>query len=161
MRQSVSDNYGSTTLSSYIKSLRASNVPFDINWECEERGAPFNVITGWCRLCTLEKLHILSNPEGASLNQRSEFFSHCFHKDPQLLINRKLLWKSQWHPAHSVLVFLPHLKIPFKSSSNLWYVMFYYAKVPHSFCFRRETDATSLHLFRNRFVKPFLGSNMR
>ena len=91
MRQSVSDKYGSTTLSSYIKSLRASNVPFDINWECEERGAPFNVITGWCRLCTLEKLHILSNPEGASLNQRSEFFSHCFHKDPQLLINRKIL----------------------------------------------------------------------
>ena len=91
MRQSVDDTNGSTTLSSYIKSLRSRNIQYDINWICRERATPFNSILGWCRLCTLEKFYILFHPEDASLNQRSEFFSHCFHKKPQLLVNKKQL----------------------------------------------------------------------
>jgi len=36
------------------------------------------------RLCLLEKYFILFEQDGASLNQRDEFFGHCFHKKPQL-----------------------------------------------------------------------------
>ena len=89
MRQMEDERNGSTTLSSHVKSLRSSNVPYDINWNFKERAAPYNAITGWCRLCTLECYHILFNIEDASLNQRSEFFQHCFHKKPQLLVNKK------------------------------------------------------------------------
>ena len=45
----------------------------------------FTPVTGMCRLCLLEKYHIMYNKWGATLNQRSEFFSHCYHKDPLLL----------------------------------------------------------------------------
>ena len=89
MKQVDDDSNGSTTLSSHIKSLKSNNVQHTINWACVEKAAPFNAITGWCRLCTLERYYILFSPEGASLNQRSEFFSHCFHKKSQLLSNKK------------------------------------------------------------------------
>ena len=75
LRQMEDERNGSTTLSSYVKSLRSSNVPYDINWNFKERAAPYNAVNGWCRLCTLECYHILFNIEDASLNQRSEFFS--------------------------------------------------------------------------------------
>ena len=91
MKQSVEDTGKTTTLSRHIKSLRSSNVQYNINWTFKERAAPFNTNIGWCRLCTLERYHILFQPEDASLNLRSEFFSPCFHKDRQLLINRKPL----------------------------------------------------------------------
>ena len=52
-----------------------------------ERGAPYNPATGMCMLCLKEKFHIMNNPAGASLNQRNEFFSPCYHKDPQLITN--------------------------------------------------------------------------
>ena len=89
MRQMVDDSNGSTTLSSHVKSLRESNTPHTIIWSAKERAPPFNPSTGWCRLCTLERYYILFEPTEASLNQRAEFFCHCFHKRPQLLINRK------------------------------------------------------------------------
>ena len=71
MKQMEDERNGSTTLSSHVKSLSSSNVPYDINWNFKERAA----YNGWCRLCTLECYHILFNIEDASLNQRSEFFS--------------------------------------------------------------------------------------
>ena len=89
MKQVDDDSNGSTTLSSHIKSLKSNNIQHNINWTCVERAAPFNAITGWCRLCTLERYYILFSPEGASLNQRSKFFSHCFHKKYQLLSNKR------------------------------------------------------------------------
>ena len=89
MRQAEDDSNGSTTLSSHIKSLKESNTPHTITWSAKERAPPFNPSTGWCRLCTLERYYILFEPGEASLNQRAEFFCHCFHKRPQLLINRK------------------------------------------------------------------------
>ena len=38
-------------------------------------------ITKICRLWICEKAHILFQPEDITLNQRSEFFSKCWHKD--------------------------------------------------------------------------------
>ena len=77
-----------TSLSQYIwKNLKTNNIPFDIEWEVVERGAPYNPSTGTCLLCLKEKYNIMNNPAGASLNQRNEFFSPCYHKEPQLLTN--------------------------------------------------------------------------
>ena len=79
-----------TTLSSHLRSLNSNNIQHDINWGAKEHTAPFNPATGWCKLCTLERHHILFDRDNASLNQRSEFFCHCYHKQRTLLVNR---WK--------------------------------------------------------------------
>ena len=83
------NNTGSTTLTTHVKSLRNNNIPHDISWDFIEHASPFNPATWWCRLCVLESYYILFEPGGASLNQRSEFFSHCYHQKPQLLGNKK------------------------------------------------------------------------
>ena len=62
------------------------NIPYSIKLDILGRANPFNPTTGVCRLCNLEKYHILLQPQGASLNQRSEFFTQCKHKEPQLLV---------------------------------------------------------------------------
>ena len=72
----------------YVKSLRSRNIPHNIRWQFKEHASPFNPGTWWCRLCTLEKYYILFEPEEASLNQRSEFFQHCYHQEPQLLVKK-------------------------------------------------------------------------
>ena len=80
------------TLSTYIwtELKDKGNIPYDIRWRVIDRGPTFNPVNYVCRLCTLEKYHILFNPAGASLNQRSEFFSICRHIKPQLLAHAKL-----------------------------------------------------------------------
>ena len=78
-----------TTLSTYVWNLRDQGVPFDMKWSVIDRAPAFNPTSYVCRLCTLEKYHILFNRQGATLNQRSEFFSKCWHKEPQLLANFK------------------------------------------------------------------------
>ena len=87
--RSFNNNTGSTTLTTHVKSLRNNNIPHDISWDFIEHASPFNPATWWCRLCVLESYYILFEPGGASLNQRSEFFSHCYHQKPQLLVNKK------------------------------------------------------------------------
>ena len=79
-----------STLSSFIwANLKGPNnahkMPYNIKWDTFKRGSLFNPLTGVCRLCNWEKFFILLRPEGASLNQRSEFFSYFKHKEPQLL----------------------------------------------------------------------------
>ena len=82
---------GQTTLSSYIwsdlKTEDGTLVPHTITWDIRDRGPPYNPTTDVCRLCLLEKYYILKEPSGATLNQRSEFFCHCYHKEPQLLVH--------------------------------------------------------------------------
>ena len=78
-----------TTLSNHIWHLKGLGVPYEIKWEIVGRAQPFNPATGQCRLCLLEKYYIMFNKIGASLNQRTEFFSHCYHKSPLLLSKQK------------------------------------------------------------------------
>ena len=99
MGQVEDDSNGSTTLSSHIKSLRESSTPHTITWSAKERAPPFNPSTWWCRLCTLERYYILFEQSEASLNQRSEFFCHCFHKRPQLLVKPK---PKRWSINHKL-----------------------------------------------------------
>ena len=81
------DSTTSTTLSSYIWDLKDLNCDFNIKWSVIDRGKPFNPVTRRCNLCTLEKYHIIFQPEGATLNKRSELFSACRHRKKDLLCN--------------------------------------------------------------------------
>ena len=76
-----------TTLSSHIWSLKDENVNFHIQWREVGRAPRFNPITRKCKLCIKEKYHIIFQPEGASLNKRSELFSTCRHRKRDLLMN--------------------------------------------------------------------------
>ena len=84
---SLNEEHKGTTLSAYVRNLKRQGIPFNINWDIIKRAAPFNPITKICRLCISEKFHILFHPEDATLNQRSEFFSKCWHKEKHLLAN--------------------------------------------------------------------------
>ena len=81
----LNEDHKGTTLSAYVRNLKRNNIPFNINWDIVKRAAPYNPITKICRLCISEKQHILFHPEDATLNQRSEFFSKCYHKETHLL----------------------------------------------------------------------------
>ena len=75
-----------TTLSNYIHTLTRKGIGYTLKWEILKKAPPWNPITNICRLCTLEKHHILFHPEDSSLNQRSEFFTVCKHKEKHLLV---------------------------------------------------------------------------
>ena len=85
------ENANHTCLCNHVWKLKSSTppIPYNIVWEIVARAAPYNPATGYCDLCTEEKYRIMFEPEGASLNQRSEFFAYCYHQRPQLLINFK------------------------------------------------------------------------
>ena len=75
-----------TRLSRHCGSLTAENIPYTLNWSilCKTKTA-FNPTTGYCKLCAMEKFFIMFKPGDATLNLRSEFFSHCRHKERHLL----------------------------------------------------------------------------
>ena len=79
-------NRDGTTLSAYVWSLKDNGIAYTVKWDVIKKAAPWNPITKTCRLCLAEKHHILFHPEDASLNQRSEFFSKCWHKKRHLLV---------------------------------------------------------------------------
>ena len=77
----------STTLSSYIWQLKDRGEDYSVNWSIIDKGAPFNPATRVCGLCNKEKYYIIFEPDGASLNKRSELFSTCRHRKQKLLCN--------------------------------------------------------------------------
>ena len=79
----------STTLSNHIWDLKESGENYDLTWNLVETAPIFNHTTRNCRLCNREKWHIMFKPEGATLNDRSEFYSTCRHRLKNLLSNVK------------------------------------------------------------------------
>ena len=81
------DNHKSgTRLSRHCGNLAVNNIPYNIEWDIlAETKVAFNPLTGYCKLCTMEKYLIMFRPEDATLNLRSEFFNHCRHKERHLL----------------------------------------------------------------------------
>ena len=69
-----------TTLSTHVWGLKDRNLDYRIKWNIIDRANDFNPITRKCRLCLKEKYYIIFQPEGASLNHRSELFSTCRHR---------------------------------------------------------------------------------
>ena len=75
-----------TRLSRHCGQLAANNIPYTITWKIlKETKTAFNPTTGFCVLCSMEKFLIMFKPGDATLNLRSEFFSHCRHKEQHLL----------------------------------------------------------------------------
>ena len=74
-----------TTLSNYVWRLKERNIGYDIQWKVVDKAPPFNPVSGVCALCTLEKYHIIFNPENATLNKNDEFYKPCVHKRFMLL----------------------------------------------------------------------------
>ena len=65
-------------LSRYVHSLRRAGTSFTITWDLlEKRLAGYNIGGRSCRLCLLEKYHIMFTPGVATLNKRRELFSSC------------------------------------------------------------------------------------
>ena len=84
------ENANHTCLCNEVWKYKKANIPYQITWDIVARAPPYNPAIGYCDLCTEEKYRIMFEPGGASLNQRSEFFAHCYHKQPQLLQNFNL-----------------------------------------------------------------------
>ena len=75
----------SSTLSTYIWELKEQRISYKITWRIMDRAPVFNPITKKCRLCCKEKFYIMFKPDGATLNDRDEFYSTCRHRLQQLL----------------------------------------------------------------------------
>ena len=76
-----------TSLSNHIKNLKAKNINYQISWKILSKRTSYNPATKRCNLCLREKYLIIFNPEGATLNSRSELYSTCRHRKKLLLEN--------------------------------------------------------------------------
>ena len=79
----------STTLSTHIWQLKDQNIDYRLKWKIVDRGRKFNPVNRKCNLCLKEKYYIIFQPDGATLNRKSELFSACRHRRQQLLENVK------------------------------------------------------------------------
>ena len=80
----------STTLSKHLWELKDGGTNFDLKWSIVQNASTYNHTTKKCRLCNTEKFLIMFNPEGATLNDRSEFYSTCRHRLKNLLSKVKV-----------------------------------------------------------------------
>ena len=82
MTHRPNEDHKGTTLSNYIWKLKDQDIQYSLDWDVVTKSADYNPATGICRVCLEQKFFIMFCPEGATLNQRSEFFTHCrhFHK---------------------------------------------------------------------------------
>ena len=89
MKEENKDETG-TTLSRHIHKLRETGTNFNITWDLlEKRIAGYNPTSRQCRLCLLEKFHIMFTPGVATLNKRREIYTPCMHRDKLTLGRRK------------------------------------------------------------------------
>ena len=80
-------NRASTTLSSYIWSLKDEDIPYDLEWQIMTKASPYNPASKTCHLCNTEIFYILRRPDVASLNKRSEIMNKCRHQNKFKLCN--------------------------------------------------------------------------
>ena len=78
-------NRTTTCLAKHIWKLKDKSVDYSISLKQLTQASAFNPKTGVCRLCLTEIYFIMSHPEGATMNNRSEFFAGCRHKNKHLL----------------------------------------------------------------------------
>ena len=76
-----------TELSTHIWELKEESINHTLSWKILDRAHPFHPSTNMCRLCLTEKYYLMYNPEGATLNSRSEFYTACRHKKGMLISN--------------------------------------------------------------------------
>ena len=83
------DHQNHTTLSTHVWDLKQRDQNYEIKWSIVDRASDFNPTTRKCRLCLKEKFYIIFQPEGATLNRRSELFTTCRHRLRLTLANTK------------------------------------------------------------------------
>ena len=76
-------------LSKHIWKLKRGNIEYKIQWKILDRARTFNPVFRTCQLCIREKYYIIFKPELCTLNQRSEFGTHCRHQRSLLHCNFK------------------------------------------------------------------------
>ena len=76
-----------TELSKHIWDLRDRQEEFEISWKIIDRAHSYNGASNRCRLCLLEKFHILTRDD--LLNKRSELVSKCRHRRSHLISSVK------------------------------------------------------------------------
>ena len=74
-----------TTLSKHIWSLKDRGKEFKISYKIIGRGIPYSPKFKSCNLCIREKAIIITQPEKATLNKRTELTSKCLHQDKHSL----------------------------------------------------------------------------
>ena len=82
-------DYCQTTLSKYIHDLKSKGIETKITWKILDRAKSYSPVTDVCHLCNKEAYYIIFEPHLAQLNKRSELFSTCMHKKPNLLFKPK------------------------------------------------------------------------
>ena len=80
-------NANHSELGKYIWRLKDDHITYSLSWKILARAQPYNPSTKTCRLCLTEKYFIMYQPEGATLNKRSEFYGACLHKAKVLMMN--------------------------------------------------------------------------
>ena len=76
-----------TELSKHVWQLKKAGVDYTIRWKILDRAQAYSNATKRCKLCTLEKLHIICKQEFAPVNKRTELASTCRHANKLLLKN--------------------------------------------------------------------------
>ena len=76
-----------TELSNHTRELKDKGIDFKIDWTIWDRAQPFNPTSKKCRLCLIEKYHLMFSKECATLNRRTEFYAACRHKTKKLISN--------------------------------------------------------------------------
>ena len=69
-----------TELGKHIWQLKSKEQHFTIKWKILAKAKPYSNLTKRCNLCTAEKHFIITKPELATLNRRSELISTCRHR---------------------------------------------------------------------------------
>ena len=75
----------STTLSKFVWKLKDEGRQYRIRWKIIDRGAAYRPAAKRCNLCLKEKYWIIFHPEMASLNDHSEIWRPCMHKQSTFL----------------------------------------------------------------------------
>ena len=75
----------STELSNHTWDLKDKGIDFKIDWKILDRAQTFNPSSKKCRLCLIEKYHLMYSKECATLNRRTEFYAACRHKTKKLI----------------------------------------------------------------------------
>ena len=73
----------------HVWDLKQRDQNYEIKWSIVDRASDFNPTTRKCRLCLKEKFYIIFQPEGATLNRRSELFTTYRHRLRLTLANTK------------------------------------------------------------------------
>ena len=76
-----------TTLSTHVWDLKGQSKNYEVKWNIIDKAKDFNPATRKCRLCLKEKYHIIFQPTGATLNERTELYSTCRHRLRRVLAN--------------------------------------------------------------------------